>query len=55
MGRKKQYCKSCDWTLDDSRKSFHKDNETDVKRTKDYCENHNYKMTREEWDNLPQV
>ena len=42
MGRKKQYCKSCDWRLDDSTKSFHKDNETDVKRTTAYCEEHTW-------------
>ena len=40
MGRKKQYCKSCDWEREYP--TFHKDNETDVKRTKDYCENHTW-------------
>ena len=43
MGRKKQYCKSCDWELDDWEKeypTFHKDIEFDVKRAKDYCGKH---------------
>ena len=33
MGRKKQYCKSCDWELDLHEKeypSFHKDNYVDM-------------------------
>mgnify|MGYP005834609231 CR=1 FL=1 len=45
MGRKKQYCKSCDWELDiqeEKYPSFHKDNESDVKRTNDYCERHTW-------------
>jgi len=43
MGRKKEYCKSCDWELDNHKKeysSFHKDSEIDIKRTKNYCEEH---------------
>ena len=39
---KKKYCKSCDWRLDNSRKSFHKDNKEDVKRTTAYCEEHTW-------------
>ena len=42
MGRKKKYCKSCDRRLDNPRKSFHKDNEDDVKRTTAYCEEHTW-------------
>ena len=43
MGRKKKYCKSCDWELCEWEKeypTFHKDIEFDVKRAKDYCEEH---------------
>ena len=43
MGRKKKYCNSCDWELDsweEEHPTFHKGNEFDVKRAKDYCEKH---------------
>ena len=51
MGRKKKYCKSCDWELCEWEKeypTFHKDIEFDVKRAKDYCEEHEmlYSNTR---------
>ena len=45
MGRKKKYCKTCDWELDIfeiENPSFHKDNKLDVKRAKDYCETHTW-------------
>ncbi len=45
MGRKKKYCKTCDWELDIfeiKNPSFHKDNKLDVKRAKDYCERHTW-------------
>ena len=43
MARKKTYCNTCDWELDEFEKeypSMYKKNKRDVELAKEYCEDH---------------